>query len=159
MVHRAAAGSGWHVVEVTANGPGFCFGLTLCVLFASYGQAVDSYRRGSHRTSELEIVSNLRNIEKHFLQVTGHSDFLYRVGQFPARNPKSRRAPGIVARHQIGSMPEKFGYVEAVFYLRNDLLRRLCSRLQKIISRTNSRRSRQSARSIAGSREPKLFCR
>src|SRR5271154_4240599 len=105
----------------------------LAVLLAAHSQPVNSYGGASHRAAEFEVVCNLGDIEKHFLQIAGYRDFFHGIGQFSTRNPESRSAPRIVAGHQVGSVSEKLGYVEAVFNLGDDLLRRLCPGLQKVI--------------------------
>src|SRR4029077_4066361 len=54
---------------------------------------------------------------------------------------------------------EKLGYIEAVFDLRNNLLRRLRSLFKEVISRSYSGGSGESARRVGGSLEAQLLCR
>ncbi len=100
------------------------------------------------------ISEMLKNIS---FKIAGDRDLFHRIRQFSARNPQPRRAARIVASHQVRSVAQKFGYVQAVFDLRDNLLRRLCSRLQEIVSRPNPRSSRQPARSVGGSLQAQLL--
>src|SRR5580692_4573071 len=128
-------------------------------LLAAHRQPIDSYGRARYSATELEVISDIGDIEKHLLQISGHGDLFNGIGKFSTRNPKSGRAAGIVACHQVGSMSQELGHVKTVFNLRNDLLRGLCARLQEIIPWTDSGRSRQSARSVAGCLQAELFRR
>src|SRR5580704_9893305 len=127
------------------------------LLLAAHHQPIDSYGRTRHGPTELEVVSDIGDIEKHLFQISGHGDLFDGISKFPTRNPESGRAAGIVSRHQVGSMPEELGHVKTVFNLRNDLLRGSWSRLQEIIPWTDSGRSRQSARGVARGLKAELF--
>src|SRR5277367_1330413 len=127
------------------------------LLLAADREPVDSDCWTRHGAAELKVVSDLGDIEEHFLQIAGYRDFFHGIGQFSTGNPEPGSAPRIVAGHQVCSVPEKFGHVKTVWDLRDNLLRRLRPRLQEVISGTDSRRSRQSPRSVAGSLEAELF--
>src|SRR5579862_2026979 len=131
--------------------------LRLLSLFSAHRQAVDSDRRTSHRATEFEITSNFGDVEKHFFQVSGNGDFFHGISQFAAGNPHTRSPTGIVAGHEIGAVSEELSHVQAVFNLRDNFLGRFLPRLQKVIAWPDSGRAGQSARSVPGGPQAKLF--
>ena len=66
-------------------------------------------------------------------------------------------SPRIVSGDQIRAVSEKFRDVESFFDVRDDLLRRFLAGLQKVISRSDSRGTGQSARSICSCLKSKFL--
>src|SRR5260370_3416152 len=126
-------------------------------LCSAYGESINAQRGRGYRAEELEIVGNLRDVEEDFLQVSGDGDFFDRIGELSARDPQARGTAGIITRHQIRAVPEKFSDVETLLDFGNQLLRRPGSGLQKIVPRADAGRAGKPAGGVARGRELQLF--
>src|SRR5271165_4560500 len=126
-------------------------------LLAADRQAVDAKGGAGDGAAEFEVAGDFGNVQEHVFQVSGDGDFFDGIGQLAAGNPKAGGAAGVVPGDQVHPHAHEFGYVEAVFHLGDQLLRRSRAGLQKIIAGADAGSSREPAGGVAGGLQAEFF--
>src|SRR4051812_11827926 len=98
---------------------------SLYELFAAYCQAIDPDCGGGYCAAEFEVVGNIGDVEEEIFQIARNGNFFDRIGEFAAGNPETGCAAGVVARDQIHSLAEEFGYVQAILNSGDQVFRAL----------------------------------
>src|SRR5208283_5423161 len=106
---------------------------------------------------EFQVAADLGNVAEDVFEIARHRNLFDGIGQFAVDNPHAGGAAGIISGDQVGAMPEKLGDIQAVFDLRNNLIRRFRPGLEEVISRTDSGRSGQSARRVGRGFQAQFF--
>src|SRR5438552_6217406 len=134
-------------------------GTVKSTLLSRNGHAINTDGRGSHGAAELQVAADFGDVIEHLLEIAAYGDLFYGIGEFSVFNPNAAHASGEVAGHQVYAKAQKLGHVESLFDAGKNLFRATHSLFQKEIAGANPRISGQSAGSISGSCQPKLFGR
>src|SRR3984893_566301 len=132
---------------------------TRTLLLSAYGQAVDADCGRGHAAAEFQVAAYLGDIVEHVLEITGYRDLFYGIGEFAIDDPHAGGSARVIAGYQVGAVAEKLGYVEAVFDLRDNLVRRFRSRFEEVISRSDAGGAGESAGGVGGGLQAQLLRR
>src|SRR6185437_5465850 len=97
--------------------------------------------------------------EEDVLEVAGHGNLFYGIGELALRDPQSAGASRVVAGHHVDPEAKKLGHVQAFINVGQHLLRRAAAWLQEEVARANPRITGPTAGRVAGGLKLELLGR
>src|SRR5579859_5288014 len=126
------------------------------LLLSRHGHAFNPQRRRGHRAAKFQVTPNLTDVVEHLFEIAGNGNFFDGKSQFAVFDPQTAGAAREISGDQVYAKAQKFGDIKAIFNFANDGFWRFTAGLEKEISSSNSRGSRQPPRRISGRRQSQL---
>src|SRR5438105_2744705 len=92
------------------------------ILFSCDGHALDAQGGTRDRAAPLKVVTDLRDVVPHVLQIPGDRDFLDRESKLTILDPHAACAARKIAGHKIHTKAQKLGHEQPFLNIANDLL-------------------------------------
>src|SRR3569833_3737083 len=97
-------------------------GSSVCISVTGNRHLTDEYRARAYGAAQVLVISHAHDVKEHLLQISRDRDLVYGIGDSAVLHPEATRAPGVVSRHPVHSLPHQLRDNQAIVHPREKAL-------------------------------------